>query len=271
MLTIIVIAKNESERLAACLQSCSFADELIVWDNDSTDDTVKIAKKYTQKVFHSSGQDFSTVRNKAMQEAKGEWVFYVDADERVTQKLRQEILDIVQRDDASAYALSRRNIIFGQEVNYGPYAKDWVTRLLRKKDFKRWVGKVHEYPQFDGDLKYTENSLIHLTHRDIDHIVLKSLEWSHIDAKLRLDANHPPMTSWRFLRILLTETFNQGIKRRGFWGGTIGVMDSMLQVFSLFITYVRLWQLQQPKSIDETYRKIDEELLKSDFPNNSST
>ena len=73
------------------------------------------------------------------------------------------------------------------------------------------------------------------------------------------------MSGWRFLRILISETFNQGIKRKGFFGGTVGVVDSILQVFSLFITYVRLWQMQQTKSMNEIYKEIDEKLMKNNF------
>jgi hypothetical protein len=140
-----------------------------------------------------------------------------------------------------------------------------MVRLLKRTDFKRWVGKIHEHPEFLGKLGYTKNSLIHLTHRNVDQIVLKSLHWSNFDAKLRLESNHPPMTSWRFLRILFSELYIQGIKRRGFFSGTVGVMDSLLQTFSMVITYIRLWELQQPDTRDEVYQKIDQKLVQDDF------
>ena len=161
--------------------------------------------------------------------------------------------------------LSGKNIIFGQEVKYGPFWPDWVIRLLKKDQFEEWIGKVHEYPKFKGNLGYTKNSLIHLTHRNIDQVVLKSLEWSKIDAQLRYDANHPKMSGWRFIRIFISEVFNQGILRKGFFGGTAGVIDSVLQTFSMFITYVRLWQLQQSKPISDIYDDIDENLIKNKF------
>lgn len=265
MISVIVIAKNEQDRIEVCLKSVKWADEIIVADNGSTDGTIDIAKKYTDKIIEYKAQDFATLRNKAAEKASGDWLLYVDADERVLEPLRKEIEELLLKNDKSVYAISRKNIIFGKEVNYGPYKHDWVIRLLRKKDFNSWVGKVHEYPKFIGKLGYTKNSLLHLTHRDIDQVVLKSLAWSNIDAKLRYGAGHPKMTGWRFLRILITETFNQGIKRKGFFGGTVGVIDSMLQVFSLFITYVRLWQMQQPKPMDEIYKDIDKKLLDDDF------
>lgn len=265
MLSAIVITKNEEDRIRVCLESVKWADEIIVVDNGSSDNTLEIARKYTDKILIFKDQDFATIRNKGLEKVSGEWALYVDSDERVLEPLKNEIEMLITKDDKSAYALSRRNIIFGQEVSFGPYKKDWMIRLFKKADFGKWIGKVHEYPKFNGRLGYTKNSLLHLTHRDVDQIVQKSLEWSKIDAKLRLDANHPKMSGWRFLRILITELFNQGVKRGGFFNGTVGVMDSILQTFSMFMTYVRLWQMQQAKPLDEIYNDIDKKLIENNF------
>lgn len=266
MLSVVVLTHNDQDLIKACLESVKWAEEVIIVDNNSTDNTVNIAKKYTDKVFADKGDDFSTRRNLGMEKSKGDWVLYVDSDERVLDSLKSEIESIITSENSdSAYALSRKNIIFGTPVSYGPYKNDWMIRLFKKRDFETWVGRVHEYGKFKGELGYSKNSLLHLTHRDVDHIVLKSLDWSNIDAKLRLESNHPSMNGWRFLRIFITETFNQGIKRKGFFNGTVGVVDAMLQVFSLFITYVRLWQLQQAKSREEIYKDIDKRLIEENF------
>lgn len=265
MLSVIIIAKNEEGRIRVCLESVKWADEIILADNGSSDKTKQIAREYTDKIFEFDGLDFANLRNKAFEKSKGDWMFYLDADERVLLPLRNELESLITFADYSAFAISRKNIIFGTELNYGPYKKDWVIRLFKRSDFERWKGKVHETPIFKGKLGYVKNQLLHLTHRDVDQIVLKSLEWSKIDAKLRLDANHPKMSGWRFLKILVGEIFNQGILRRGFLNGTVGVMDSILQVFSMFITYVRLWQLQQEKSMDKIYDEIDKDLMENGF------
>lgn len=265
MLSIIIITKDEQDRIKACLESVKWADEIVVVDNGSTDGTLDIVKKYTDKVLIFKDQDFSTLRNKGIEKASGEWVLYVDSDERVLEQLKNEIEVLIVFDDNSAYAISRKNIIFGKEVKYGPFFPDWVIRLLKKEDFETWTGKVHEYPKFKGKLGYTKNSLLHLTHRDVDQIVLKSLEWSKIDAFLRMESGHPKMSGWRFLRIFITEIFNQAILRRGFFNGTTGMMDSILQAFSMYITYVRLWEFQQEKPRDKIYEEIDKKLIENDF------
>lgn len=265
MLSVIVLTRNEEDRVKACLESVKWADEIIIIDSGSNDKTLEIAKRYTDKIYQVENEDFSDKRNLGTKKAQGEWILYVDADERVLNPLKEEINFLIQSDSDSAYAISRKNIVFGSEVNYGPFWPDWVIRLIKKENFEGWIGKVHEYPKFKGTLGYTKNSLLHLTHRGIEHIVLKSLEWSKIDAKLRLDAKHPKMSGWRFLRIFVSEIFIQGILRKGFFSGTIGIMDSLLQSFSMFMTYVRLWELQQKKPIDEVYNDIDKDLLDKDF------
>ncbi len=264
-ITAIVLAKNEENTIKNCLESIKWVDEIIIVDKGSTDRTLEIAKKYTESIITVLDEDYALARNKGADRAKSDWILYVDPDERVSNGLKEEIKGLIQQNNFAAYAISRENIVLGQKVNYGPFWPDWVIRLIKRSDFETWVGKIHEYPKFKGTVAYTKNSLIHLTHRDVDQIVLKSLEWSKIDAKLRLESNHPKMSGWRFFRIFFSELFNQLITRKGITGGTVGVIDSFLQTFSLFITYVRLWQLQQKDSLAEKYKQKDQELLEKEF------
>lgn len=263
-LSVIVICKNEEETIINCLESVKWADEIILADNGSSDKTREVARKYTNKIFEFKDEDFASLRNKAIEKASGDWVLYVDADERVLKDLELEILDIINGSPLSALAISRQNIIFGEKVSYGPYKKDWVIRLFKKRDFETWVGKVHEYGKFKGELGYSKSSLLHLTHRNLDQFVKKALDWSKIDAKLRLDAHHPKMTKLRFIRILMTGFYDELIKRRGLFGGTVGIIDSVLQVFSFYMTYIRLWELQH-QPLNEKYKEIDRKLLEDNF------
>ncbi len=265
MLSVVVITKNEENRIKACLESVKWADEIIVVDNGSDDKTLKIAKNYTDKIFEVKLHDFASLRNFAMEKTSGEWVLFIDADERVMESLKKEINEMITTSIFSAFAISRKNIIFGKEVKYGPFWPDWVIRLLKKSDYINWIGKVHEYPKFKGKLDYSKNSLLHLTHRNVDQIIRKSLEWSKIDAKLRIDSNHPKMSGCRFIRILVSELFNQGIVKGGFFNGTVGVMDSVLQAFSLYMTYIRLWEMQQSKPLDSFYDDLDQKLVENNF------
>lgn len=265
MITAIVLTKNEEDKIGTCLESIKWIDEIIVVDSNSSDKTTDIAKKFGAKVYQREFDNYVNQKEWAMSKASGDWVLYIDADERVLKQLKQEILNLISENECSAYAISRRNIIFGVEEKYGSFWPDWVIRLVKKDDFINWVGEIHEHMEFKGKLGYTKNSFLHLTHRNVDQIIFKNLEWSKIDAKLRFDAKHPKMSSWRFLRILFTELFYQGITRRGFFAGSIGTIDALLQTFSLLTTYIRLWEMQQPKPLDEVYTNIDKELIENEF------
>ncbi len=265
MISAIVLTKNEEERIKACLQSIKWVDEIIVVDSNSSDKTIEIAKKFGAKIYQREFDNYVNQKEWAMSKSSGDWILYIDADERVLEPLKSEILKLILKDQYSAYAISRRNIIFGSEQKYGSFWPDWVIRLVKKEDFIKWVGEVHEHMEFKGKLGYTKNSFLHLTHRNVDQIILKNLQWSKIDAKLRFDAHHPKMSGWRFLRILFTELFYQGIIRRGFFAGSIGTIDAILQTFSLLTTYIRLWEMQQPKSLDQVYNDIDHKLIEENL------
>ena len=112
MLSVVVTTKNEEKRIKACLESVKWADEIIILDNGSTDQTLEIAKKYSNKIFKYQNLDFSSWRNKGVEKAENQWVLYVDPDERVLSDLRQEIEDLIGQNECSAYAFSRKNIIF---------------------------------------------------------------------------------------------------------------------------------------------------------------
>ncbi|OGE32053.1 hypothetical protein A2631_02960 [Candidatus Daviesbacteria bacterium RIFCSPHIGHO2_01_FULL_44_29] len=266
MISVLVIAKNEEKLLAKCLESVQWADEIIVIDDESTDQTKQIALKYTTKVYTQAFNGFSEKRNFGLSKVAGDFLLCIDADERVLAPLKKEIVNLINNPtEDTAWQVSRRNIILGEEVKYSAFWPDRVIRLFKVKSLKNWQGEVHEQPVFEGSLGTLQNPLLHLTHRDIDSMVLKSLEWSNIDARLRLQAQHPPMSGWRFMRIMLTETWKQGVARRGFFNGTVGTIDALLQVFSLYLSFVKLWQLQRKQSLDDTYRQIDEALSRQDF------
>lgn len=267
MLSVIVITKDEQDRIKACLESVrQLADEIIVADNGSTDRTVEIAKHYTNKIIKFTKHDFATLRNKALEQTSGDWLLCVDSDERVLQDLKKEIITLMSTNPSEvAWAIPRRNIILGQEKKYPAFWPDYVIRLFKRAHLKGWLGRVHEQPQFDGSLGKIKSPFLHLTHRDINSMVLKSLDWGSIDAQLRLESGHPPITGLRLIKILLGEIFHQGIIRRGFFNGTVGVIDSLLQAFSFYISYVKLWQLQRPRPLKKIYQEIDEKLIKDGF------
>lgn len=257
-ISIIILAKNVAEEIVPALVSSQFADEIIVVDTGSTDETVQIAKKFKAKIVHSTGDSFAKWRNDGAKAANGDWLLYLDSDERITRKLADEIISTVNNPIHSAYTISRYEIFLGKHLVHWPDPR--VLRLIEKRSLKRWEGKLHEQPKINGTIGDLENQMVHLSHKNIDEKVISTLSWSRHEATMLLDSGHPQMVWWRFLRIMLTEFWDRGIKQ-GLWkDGTEGWLEIIYQMFSRFITYERLWEMQRKPSLQETYANADKQI-----------
>ena len=250
-ISAVIIVKNGQDLIGDCLDSLDFCDEIIVVDGGSNDKTVEIAEKKRAKVFIHEMQDFAESRNFGLDKAEGSWILYVDADERVTPDLAANIKRKIVTDmnsGISAYKILRKNYYLGD--NPWPYIEK-LERLFKKDKLKGWHGKLHESPVVEGKVGELDGFLLHYTHRDLTSMVNKTLEWSKTEAELRFQSNHPKMTWWRFPRVMITAFLNSYIKQGGYKVGTVGLIESVYQSFSMFITYARLWEMQHKSKIKE--------------------
>lgn len=245
MITAVVIAKNEEKWIAGCLNAIDFCDEIIVIDNGSTDKTTEIAKKYSDKIFEKQSGSFSDLRNFGLEKTKKEWILYVDADERIEESLKKEIIDIIKNPDFSAYAIPRKNIMFGSCVKHGGWYPDYQIRLFKKDKLITWEGELHERPKVDGEIGKLTGDIIHYTHRNISETLQKKLEWSKIEAETRLKTNHPKITWPRILKVMIGEFLRRYIKQSGWRDGTVGFILAADEAFSMFVIYTRLWEMQK--------------------------
>lgn len=243
-LSAIVIAKNEASRIGTCIASLSWADEIIVVDNQSTDATREIAKKLGATVVSMKEHDFAKLRNIGKDKAHGEWILYVDADEVVSEELAKEIRSVTY--PPVAYAIRRRNVYLGHPWPF----EEKILRLFHRSALKEWHGKLHESPRVLGDVGELHAPLMHYTHRTLEEMVAKTNEWSAVEATLRLRSGHPPVVWWRFLRVMLTAFFDSFVKQGGWRAATVGWIESIYQSFSIFITYAKLWELQQKNNYE---------------------
>lgn len=246
-LSTIILAKNEEKMIEDCLESIKWADEIILVDSGSTDKTIEIAKKFRAKIINVPGEKlaYAKWRNRGLEEAKGKWVLYVDADERVTPRLRKEIQETISNTKYTAFAIPRRNFLLGKELHWGGWWPDYVKRLYKQDKLKRWRGELHEEPVFEGELGHLKEPMIHLQPKSIKPMLEKSIRWSKIEARLLYKANHPPVTWWRILRMGATTLFDRLIKKQGFRDGTEGWIESIYQAFHTIIIYMQLWEMQQ--------------------------
>lgn len=245
-LSALIIVKNEEAMIKDCLESVKFCDEIVVIDDGSTDKTVEISKKYTEKVFTNDKKSMGfveAVRQFGVSKTQGEWVLILDADERVSIELKDDIEDkLGNQNKFVAFNLIRKNFYFGK--NEWPQ-KDKLERLFRRDKILKWEWKLHTSPVIEGQVGELSGFLLHYTHRDLASMLAKTISWSKQEAELRFKADHPKMTWWRFPRVMLSAFLNSYVKQGGWRVGTAGVVESMYQGFSAFVTYARLWEMQR--------------------------
>jgi len=243
-LSVIVLTKNEAMMIKDCLASIKdLADEIILVDSGSTDDTVKIARELGAKIISASG-DYASLRNVGLKAASGEWIFYIDADERVSPELADEIKQIA-KGEATSYKLNRQNIVFGRWIKHGGYWPDPVHRLFKKEALTGWTGRLHESPQVIGKVGYLKQPLAHYTVRSIAAALEKSRDWSAIEAQLLFEANVPRVTWWKIIKAFKLEFLRQLVLRLGVLDGMPGFVLAYIRAYHQASVLVNLWQKQQ--------------------------
>jgi len=249
-LSAVVLTKNEEPVIEDCLKSLKWADEIVVVDHGSTDKTLEIVKKFGVKKIAKAviTSSFSDRRNQGAKEAGGEWLLYVDADERVTPELEKEIQKTISNPKFVAYAIPRKNIRLTKVLYHGGWWPDYVLRLMKKESLVAWEGQLHEQPKINGEVGKLKEAFLHFSHRgSLEHKFQTTINWSKIEAQKMYDANHPKMNTARFLSAMWREFYFRMIKQKAFLDGTEGIMEAFYQVFSVFISYARLWEMQQKK------------------------
>jgi len=249
-ISIIVLAGNEAEMIKDCLISASFANEIILVLANSSDDTKKIALslKLPLKIIETADEynrNFSKWRNLGYKAARGDWLLYLDADERITPNLQNEIISTINSANLfSYYAIPRANHYLGKRVRYGGSYPDFVKRLYNRKSFSGYQGYLHEEPVVDGEIGYLKNDLLHYTHRDLNLMLQKTLVWTDMEAEALFKANHPPVVWWRFPRMMLTKVWQRLIKQQMWRDGIVGWISVIFESFDTFIIYAKLWEKQ---------------------------
>lgn len=261
-LSFIIITKDEEAWIENCLLSIKkIADEIIIVDVGSSDKTLAIAKRYTNLIFTKDWHGYSDQKNFAVTKAQGDYIFFIDADERLSRDLSNELKKLTaQEQTVAGYKIPRRNYLLGKPMHFGGWYPDYVTRLAKKDKIKGWKGDLHEVLEVDGQIQTLTEPLIHLSHRGINWMLKKSIKYTQIEAELRYKSHHPKVTWWRFPRVMLTELVDRLILKQGFRDGMEGWIEAISQSYNMFLIYAQLWEMQNGKTMDELYKQIDKEL-----------
>lgn len=246
-ITVVIVTKNDGEVIVDAIKSVkNLADEIIVVDGGSNDETVNLAKKNGAKVFVNQFRDFADQRNLAAAFVKSGWIFYLDSDERATPSFISELRSRIEKadDTLSGFKVKRKTFFYGRDWKF----EDKVERIFKKEKLLGWHGVVHETAEVDGKLVDINEPILHFTHRNLEQMVKKTNDWSDYEAELRFKSNHPRMSLWRFMRVIMTAFLDSYFRQGGYKNGTAGVIEAIYQSFSMFITYAKLWEKQNLKN-----------------------
>lgn len=241
--SIVVLTKNEEMRISQCLDSATWADEIIVVDDESSDRTLEIVRKYTDKIFVRKMDVEGRHRNWAYSKAKNTWVLSLDADEIITVELQAEIKRVLASGPKeNGFTIPRRNYIGGYWVRYGGWYPSPQLRLFQKEKFRYEEAAVHPRAFMDEPCGHLKSDLIHYSYKNLEDFWSKLNNQTTREAQKWLDQNKP-MRLTRFLYRSLDRFLRTYIGRKGYKEGFIGFVVGFNAALYQFMSYLKYREL----------------------------
>jgi glycosyltransferase involved in cell wall biosynthesis len=243
-LSVVVVTLNEAERIRACLESVVWADELVVVDAESHDKTVLIARELTDRVIVRPWPGFAAQKNFATDQATGDWILSLDADETVSMPLRAEIEAVVAGGGvvATGFTVPRRNVFWGAWIRHGGLYPDRQLRLFRRGHGRFVERAVHESVTVDGTVGHLSGHLEHRSYRDVADFLARADRYSSLAADEWLAAGRPV----RPLRDLVARPIGRFLRmyvaRAGFLDGWRGFLLATLYAYYVFMRSTKAWE-----------------------------
>jgi len=249
-LTAIIPTGNEEHNISVVLKSIAFADEIMVVDSYSTDRTVELARQHTDFILQREYENSASQKNWAIPQASHEWILLVDADERISEDLKEEIQQTLQAPDKDAYWIYRQNYIWDRKLNYSGWQGDKVIRLFRKSKCRYQDKHVHAEVLVDGEVGYLKNKLDHFTYVDLDHYLAKSYRYSTWGAYDRAPKT-TKVTAYHLVVKPLLGFIKKYFIKRGFLDGQVGLILALQYSSYLFIRAVKIWRIKEGEKLKQ--------------------
>lgn len=241
-ISVIIITKNENQNITDCLNSVKWADEIIIIDAESSDNTIELAKKFTDKVFIRKWNGYSDQKMYALSLAKNEWVLSLDADERITDELKNEIL-FSDLSIADGYKISRANYFLGRLIRGCGWSHDYQLRLFRKSKTKVTERMVHEGFIVDGKISELKSSMLHYSYRNFHDAMNKINQYSTLEAQEKYQRKK--VNGFTILLNPFIAFVQFFIFRKGFIDGAHGLLVSIMHGMTKMMMYIKMWELQK--------------------------
>lgn len=243
-LSVIIITKNESRNIVACLESVCFADEIIILDSGSTDQTLDLARPYTSKIYQVDWPGYGIQKNRALQKAQCDWILSIDADEIVSEGLKEQILHVLHQENPShdAYSIPRRSKYCSTYIRYGDWKNDRCVRLFKrlKAQFKEL--HVHEELAVQGTIGFLHAFLLHNSYNNLEDVLFKLNNYSTLSATQKFERGKKATLCGAILRGIWTFVRGYFLKL-GFLDGQKGFMLAVSNAESCYYRYLKLMLL----------------------------
>lgn len=247
--TAIIPTFNEEHNIKSALDSVKWADEIIVVDSFSTDNTIKIAKDNGAKILQREYEHSASQKNWAIPQANNEWIFLLDADERVDSKLEKEIKAILNNKDNkhSAFWIRRRNFFMESEIKYSGWQGDRVIRLFKRDECKYENKSVHAEIMCSGSVGNIDSKLTHYTFKDVFHYLEKWDRYTTMSGSDRAKRGEKP-NLFHFLVKPAFRFFQDYFLKLGILDGKTGFILCSLSSMSVFMRYLKVKQFNNDKT-----------------------
>ena len=234
-LTVIIPTYNEENYIKDCLESVSFANQIVIVDSFSEDKTVAIALKYKCEIIKRKFDNFSNQKNEAIKHAKGDWILFLDADERVTERLKLELLDTIKKSKHEAYKIRFPHFYMNRFLYH---TENKVVRLV-KNNTVYFEGLVHEKLIHKGTVGILKNFMLHYTYKGLFHYIKKKDSYAWFQATMESEKNKKA-TYFHLIFKPFYRFFHTYVIRRGFLDGIPGLAVAYIDAYGVFSRYVKM-------------------------------
>lgn len=240
--SVVVITLNEEDRIRECLASVAWADEIVVVDAGSDDETVALAREYTDHVVVRPWSGFAAQKNYGIDRATGEWILSLDADEQVEPELRAEIAAVLANPGGFAgFRLARRNMMWGRFIRHGRLYPDWQLRLFRRGRGRFAERAVHESVTVDGPVGRLGTPLLHHSYRDVSDFLRRADRYSTLAAEEWARSGRTFHAS-ELVSAPLGRFLSMYVLHRGFLDGWRGFLLAVLYAYYVFVRSAKIWE-----------------------------